>query len=555
MQEDVERNRAAGAIVGARLRNRPRRLAIPPRAMARASDDDDDDDIVDDDDRGRRVTSSSRDAHAWHRAEVFFARFARARCGPLAFVACAVAGAFVLACAIAALTTTTTVKVRTKTPRANVAIARARARDATTRWAALDVPTQCLSEKVSPTAVIPGLELHEIDGERAFYLTKTASTTTMIKTEDELEEVKEVREELEEAKSEMREAEKDLEAQIASEEEELKILEDTEGKNMPQVQGRRLMATDEDEAPTTTLGTADGGVRRFRFVNPLLIDGMDMLKEWRRTATTEEKMLYHIANITGYDARCQFKTMQCADMAEDLLARALKADAAAVVNENSTPDELKQLSQVLIKYTRDPRTKYDAAKLPSLGGAPKSMGTCAWTTEAEYNPQSGERYDRLVSRFATAIDNHDTAVYCSMNTTNRFCKFTRLTSDAPLEEVTVELDEQSYENARAVGRLIHDSLSADVELGSNVVGWGYRGDPSPAFISLLMLIRSNRCTRVDVYGQPGVPINWYNSAQGYAHMVAVPGSSPADRELARVLLQEKFFYRTLMHYRKMCFFK
>lgn len=504
----------------------------------------------------------------------FAARFSWSR-DPAAFVVGSVSFVFVLALCIAAMTTPSAPKRGT---RAYVSSAHGRVAvrtglenaptpDATRRWAALDVPRQCLSPRVSPTAVIPGLELHEINGERAFYLTKDAKTTSLIKTEDELEEVKEVKEELAEAKVEMKEAEKDLEVQIETEEEELKILEDKTGKTNPQVKGRKLLAN-EDEAPIANKNAAltssltkftestGGMVRRFKFQNPLLIQGMDLLRdEWMRTATTENKMLYHIANITGYDARCQFKTMQCADMAQDLLARALKADAAAVVNENSSPEELKRLSEVLIKYTKDPRTKYDAAKLPSLGGAPKSMGTCAWTTEAEYNPKTGERYDRTVSRFASAIDNHDTAVYCSMNTEKKYCKFTRLSSDGPLDEITVDLDEQSYANARAVGRLIHDSLSADTELGSNVIGWGYRGDPSPAFISLLMLIRSNRCTRVDVYGQPGVPIDWYNSAQGYAHMVAVPGSTPRDRELSRVLLQEKFFYRALMHHGKMCFFK
>ena len=489
---------------------------------------------------------------------------------PATFVVGSVSFVFVLALCIAAMTSS---NISKRSARAYVSSAHGRVAvrmgaesattpDATRRWAALEVPRQCLSPRVSPTAVIPGLELHEINGERAFYLTKEAKTTSLIKTEDELEEVEEVKEELAEAKGEMKEAEKDLEVQIETEEEELKILEDKTGKTSPQVKGRKLLADDdEDEAPlapslTKSQSSAGGTVRRFKFQNPLLVEGMDLLRdEWQRTASTEKKMLYHIANITGYDARCQFKTMQCADMAEDLLARALKADAAAVVDEKSRPEELKRLSDVLIKYTKDPRTKYDAAKLPSLGGAPKSMGTCAWTTEAEYNPKTGERYDRTVSRFATAIDNHDTAVYCSMKTDKKYCKFTRLSSDGPLDEVTVDLDEQSYENARAVGRLIHDSLSADVELGYNVIGWGYRGDPSPEFISLLMLIRSNRCTRVDVYGQPGVPIDWYNSAQGYAHMVAVPGSTPRDRELSRVLLQEKFFYRALMHHGKMCFFK
>lgn len=504
---------------------------------------------------------------------------------PVAFVALSVACVFLVALCVAAATNgglgerggakthVFGLHGRAATRRASgvAGVGDARVADATKRWAALRVPPSCLRGEYSPAAVIPGLELHELDGEPAFYLTRKEETTLRERTEDEKEETSEVREELDEAKEEMKDAEKTLESEIATEEEELKIIE---GKDaLPSVDdesstaggGRRLLDDDDDKEDKedederygklkarSTIIRKDGKiVRRFRFANPLLIDGVSEIKDWRR-APTEKQLLLHIANITGYDARCQFKTMQCANMASDLLARALKADAEAVVNPSASAETLKQLSSTLIKYTNDPRTKLNATDLPSLGGTPQAMGSCAWTTEAEYNPQSGARYDQTVSRFASAIDHHDTAVYCSVLSEHKYCKFTNLKTS---EMVTVELDEQSYEKARAVGRLVHDSLSADVELGSNVVGWGYRGDPSPAFVALVMLLRSNRCSRVDVYGQPGVPIDWYHNARGYAHMVAVPGTSSRDAELSRVLLQEKYFYRTLMSFGKMCFYK
>ena len=452
------------------------------------------------------------------------------------------------------------------------------ARDATARWAALNVPDRCARSAFTPTAVIPGLELHELDGERAFYLSTEATTTKRERTSAEIDEEEAVKEELKEAKAEMREAETALEDEIETEKEELAIMEGKE--KLPNVGRRRALLSDddddddesdddddddddveksskpanEDETPTSTVIKKDGKyVRRYRFQNPLLVPGGSK-EDDPSSLSTEMRLMYHAANITGYDARCQFKTMQCADMATDLLARALRTNAEAVVNPKASADLLKQLSNVLIRYSTDPRTKYNASDLPSLGGAPQAMGTCAWTTEAEYNPTTGVRYDSSVSRFARAIDAHDTAVYCDAKGKRKFCKFTKLT-DGPENAVTVDLDEQAYEDARRVGRLIHDLLSADMELGSSVVGWGYRGEPSPAFVSLLMLLRSNRCSRVDVYGQPGVPIDWYHNARGYAHMVAVPGSSQIDRDLSRTLLQEKFFHRVLMHYGKMCFFK
>lgn len=541
------------------------------------------DDAPDDAERGVRRQRSTRakttktPARSW----AFAGAFDWAR-DPVAFVALSVACIFIVALCVAAATNgglgerggakshVFGLHGRAGARRGGKVadVGGARVADATRRWAALRVPPRCLRGEYTPAAVIPGLELHELDGERAFYLTRKEETTVRERTEDEKEETSEVREELVEAKEELRDAEKTLESEIATEEEELKIIE---GKDaLPSVDGtkgggRRLLDDDDEDdgeeeederygklKARSTIIRKDGKiVRRFRFANPLLIDGVSEIKDWRR-APTEKQLLFHIANITGYDARCQFKTMQCANMASDLLARALKADAEAVVNPSVSAETLKQLSSTLIKYTNDPRTKLNATDLPSLGGTPQAMGSCAWTTEAEYNPQSGARYDQTVSRFASAIDHHDTAVYCSVLSEHKYCKFTNLkTSDM----VTVELDEQSYEKARAVGRLVHDSLSADVELGSNVVGWGYRGDPSPAFVSLVMLLRSNRCSRVDVYGQPGVPIDWYHNARGYAHMVAVPGTSSRDAELSRILLQEKYFYRTLMSFGKMCFYK
>ena len=81
---------------------------------------------------------------------------------------------------------------------------RPRDADATSRWAALGVPSACLASEFTPTAVIPGLELHELDGETAFYLSKEAKTTDLARTATELEEERAVKEELKEAKTEMK---------------------------------------------------------------------------------------------------------------------------------------------------------------------------------------------------------------------------------------------------------------------------------------------------------------------------------------------------------------
>ena len=58
--------------------------------------------------------------------------------------------------------------------------------------------------------MIPGLELHELDGETAFYLSKEAKTTDLARTATELEEERAVEEELKEAKTEMKEAEREV---------------------------------------------------------------------------------------------------------------------------------------------------------------------------------------------------------------------------------------------------------------------------------------------------------------------------------------------------------
>ena len=93
--------------------------------------------------------------------------------------------------------------------------------------------------------MIPGLELHELDGETAFYLSKEAKTTDPPRTATELEEERAVEEELKEAKTEMKEAEKTLESEIATEEE----VEDCRGKNLSNVS----VAADACWTTTTTM--------------------------------------------------------------------------------------------------------------------------------------------------------------------------------------------------------------------------------------------------------------------------------------------------------------
>jgi len=88
----------------------------------------------------------------------------------------------------------------------------------------------------------------------------------------------------------------------------------------------------------------------------------------------------------------------------------------------------------------------------------------------------------------------------------------------------------------------------------SVVNWGHAGEPTHQFITTIMLLRSGLCSRLDIYGQPSIPLEWYR-AQGYGHITAVPGKGDKDKLLAKTLVQERFFYRVVMHENKVCFFK
>ena len=97
-------------------------------------------------------------------------------------------------------------------------------------------------------------------------------------------------------------------------------------------------------------------------------------------------------------------------------------------------------------------------------------------------------------------------------------------------------------------------LSADPELALGVANWGAASKPSRKFAQLLVLLRSDVCKQVDVYGQPGVPLAWYR-ASGHGHITIAPGGSPSELDLAKTLVQERYFYRAAMHDGKLCFFK
>ena len=226
-------------------------------------------------------------------------------------------------------------------------------------------------------------------------------------------------------------------------------------------------------------------------------------------------------------ARCQFKTLQCADMATDLLARALKAAANAVMNPKVSAETLKALSNTLIKYSTDPRTKYNASELPSLGGAPQAMGSCAWTTEAEYNPTTGQRYDqaREPIRHRHRRARHRGVLQCTVREEVLQIHQARGWSG---EEHHGRFRRASVRAARRVGRLIHDVLSADLQLGANVVGWEHRGEPSPAFVAALACFdrtgaRASTCT-----GNRAFPSTGTTTRVSNAHMVAVLGASGED---------------------------
>jgi len=121
-------------------------------------------------------------------------------------------------------------------------------------------------------------------------------------------------------------------------------------------------------------------------------------------------------------------------------------------------------------------------------------------------------------------------------------------------DIKVRLDAQSYLIAVEAGEHIHRILASDRELRQGVAHWGARSKPTHAFVTTIMLLRSGLCSRIDAYGQPGVPLTWYRSS-GLGQLVVAPGPSEEELELAKTLVQERYFYRTAMDTSRMCFYK
>mmetsp|Transcript_24199 Transcript_24199/g.78870 ORF Transcript_24199/g.78870 Transcript_24199/m.78870 type:complete len:295 (-) Transcript_24199:407-1291(-) len=267
--------------------------------------------------------------------------------------------------------------------------------------------------------------------------------------------------------------------------------------------------------------------------------------------TTEQLILNVLANVTEFDSVCQFVTKECADAAAIQLAAALRADAEAVTNPSITSSQLREVSQNLANLHANTRTLLNSTELPVLGRM-GGIGTCALLTDGEFS-DTGERYDASISRFASAINYHQTLVHCGIN--KHYCRMLhRKGGSDQFFDTKVRLDAQSYLLAVQAGEEIHRILSSDFQLRDGVAHWGSASKPTHAFVTTLMLLRSGLCTRLDAYGQPGVPLSWYR-ASGIGQVVVAPGPSEEERELAKVLVQERYFLRVAMDSRRMCYFR
>lgn len=268
--------------------------------------------------------------------------------------------------------------------------------------------------------------------------------------------------------------------------------------------------------------------------------------------STELQAMNLLLNVSAVDGACQFVTSECAEAAAMQLADALRADAEAVSSPKVSAAELKRVSENLATLHSNSRTLLNASELPSLGknGA---LGNCAVSGEAEYDPVTGERYDAFTSRFAVAIDRHDVLVHCAE--TLHYCTVTHL-QENPIRTETLRIDAQSFVAVKKSGQQLHELLAADLELGDGVAAWRHAGEPTHAFLTLMLLLRSGLCQRIDVYGQPGVPSSWYKNV-GNGHIITVPANTEDGRSLAASLQQERFALRVAVHVfqGRLCFFK
>mmetsp|Transcript_17894 Transcript_17894/g.34198 ORF Transcript_17894/g.34198 Transcript_17894/m.34198 type:complete len:675 (+) Transcript_17894:83-2107(+) len=268
-------------------------------------------------------------------------------------------------------------------------------------------------------------------------------------------------------------------------------------------------------------------------------------------SSTELKAMNLLLNVSVSDGTCQFLTKECAEVSAQLLAQALRADAEAVSNPQITAADLRRVTKNLAYMHANSRTMLNSTELPSLG-ANGDLGNCAIAGENEYNPETGMRYDAFTSRFAVAIDRHEVLVHCAEK--HHYCTLTRL-QGVPITE-TVRIDARSYLKAKEAGMQLHQLLAEDPELSDGVASWGHKEEPTHQFVTLMLLLRSGLCQRVDIYGQPGVPARWFQNL-GNGHIVTMPNDDDMDRALAATLQQERYMLRVAMHVfgGRMCFYK
>mmetsp|Transcript_40417 Transcript_40417/g.49021 ORF Transcript_40417/g.49021 Transcript_40417/m.49021 type:complete len:561 (-) Transcript_40417:915-2597(-) len=401
------------------------------------------------------------------------------------------------------------------------------------RWARLQLPEQCFKFPSAPHGVMPGLEHYS-------FSTPAAASIPVQKDEEAEEE--------EEEEAPKTDSASELAAALAADDALEKKHHRRSLLQRKAKKGRPMQRGEEIQVATP----ATGIVQRAPVGQQAPAE--ESMEELHADST-ELQAMNLLLNVTEVDGACQFVTSECAESAAQALAAALREDAEAVSNPKVTALELKKVSENLAAMHQNSRTLLNATELPSLGrnGA---LGNCAVAGENEYNPETGERYDSFTSRFAASIDRHDVLVHCAE--TLHYCTVTRL---MPLQEgqqkyITIRIDAQSYVAAKASGKNIHELLANDVELGDGVDAWRHAGEPTHAFLTLMLLLRSGLCNRIDVYGQPGVPARWFSNL-GNGHIVTVPGNTPEDHALAASLQQERFVLRVAVHVfqGRLCFYK
>eukprot|EP00854_Cymbomonas_tetramitiformis_P007731 gene7731-9194_t len=418
------------------------------------------------------------------------------------------------------------------------------------RWAALRLPEQCFQFPAAPHGVLPGLEHYDFSDKLAQSSDKLAQSDVPIVQDNEIldegEKTVSTAEEagkniLDEIKEGVNTASSLLSDAVPAVTE---VLNQALGEQVTEPESLGEQVTEPESGDSSTeAGESGAGAETLP---------VSELAENLLPTSTELHAMNLLLNVSAVDGACQFVTSECAEAAAMQLADALRADAEAVSSPKVSAAELKRVSENLATLHSNSRTLLNASELPSLGknGA---LGNCAVSGEAEYDPVTGERYDAFTSRFAVAIDRHDVLVHCAE--TLHYCTITHL-QENPIRTETLRIDAQSFVAVKKSGQQLHELLAADLELGDGVAAWRHAGEPTHAFLTLMLLLRSGLCQRIDVYGQPGVPSTWYKNV-GNGHIITVPVNTEDGRSLAASLQQERFALRVAVHVfqGRLCFFK